>query len=116
MQCVNIIDVCIAVDFQCICRTCVIGCAYGNSSQESEEKRRQEAELARLQQDRGEGEEVSLGTGGRVGREVGRDRQVELRLRGDEESEDSDDGPEARESEGEATSFQNFLQQQQKDT
>ena len=84
---------------------------YG-SSQESEERRRQEAELARLQRDRGEGEEVPLGT---VGREVGRDHQVELRLRCDEESDDSDDGPEARESEGEASSFQTFLQQQHKD-
>ena len=82
------------------------------SSQESEERRRQEAELARLRRDRGEGEEVPLGTVGRVGR----DHRVELRLRGDEESDDSDDGPEVRESEGEASSFQTFLQQQHKDT
>ena len=86
------------------------------SSQKSEERRWQEAELAKLQQDRGEGEEVPLGTVGRVGREVGRDHRVEFCLRGDEESDDSDDGPEVRESEGEASLFQTFLQQQHKDT
>ena len=53
---------------------------------------------------------------GRVGREVGRDHRVELRQHGDEESDDSDDGPVVRESEGEASSFQTFLQQQHKDT
>ena len=56
-----------------------------------EEKKRQEAELARLKQDRGEGEEVPLGRG-EGGREGGRGGGVDLRLRG-EESGDSDDAP-----------------------
>ena len=64
-----------------------------------------------MQRDRGEGEEVPLGTVGRV--KDDRKQGVELRLHGDEESGDSDDGPEM-ECEGESTSFQNFLQQQKR--
>ena len=57
-----------------------------------EEKKRQEAELARLRRDRGEGEEVPLVRGEGVGRERG--EGVELRLTAGEDSADSDDGPE----------------------
>ena len=83
--------------------------------QESDEKSRQDAELARLQQDRGEGEEVPLRNTRRGERT--RPQRVELSLHEEEEetqeSEDSDDGPREMESEGDTASFQNYIQQQQ---
>ena len=65
-----------------------------------------------MQRDRGQGEEVPLGTTG-SGEERQQGQGMELRLPGDEESEDSDDGPERTEAANEAESFQNFLRQQQ---
>ena len=65
--------------------------------------------MVRLQRDRGEGEEVPLGST----RREERARGVELGLHGGEESEDSDDGvEEEEETEGDSVSFQNYLQQQ----
>ena len=69
--------------------------------------------MARLQRDRGEGEEVPLGSTRREERAwPGGARGVELGLHGGEESEDSDDGVEEGETEGDSVSFQNYLQQQ----
>ena len=71
----------------CVCHLSEVVCL-----QENEERKREETELVRLRQDRGEGEEVSLGTAGRTEREERSQPQgMELHLHGDEESEDSDD-------------------------
>ena len=60
---------------------------------------------------------MPLGTAGRRETEELRHHQgVELRLHGEDNSEDSDDGVEEVECEGETKSFQNFLQQQKRDT
>ena len=93
----------------CVCGLCV-SCVC--LLQESEERRRQEAELARVQRDRGEGEEVPLGRPSEGPRGT-RGRGVELRIRGDEDSEDSDDVVEEMEgeSERETASFESFLKQ-----
>lgn len=84
--------------------------------QEAEERRRQEADLARLLQDRGEGEEVPLVTSTERSQRS-RGQRVELRLPGDQESGDSDDDvapEEMEEGETDAVSFQNFLKHQEK--
>lgn len=98
------------------CLLCpALACHILAPPQEYEERRRQEAELAKLRRDREEGEEVPLGTTAE-GEDRKQGQGVELHLRGDVESEDSDDGPEVPESEGDLASFQTFLQQQKRES